>query len=94
MKITTTACTDGMALYTATSSAGQVLAARTRTPLLDAARAMMVTSTSLSTHWLEMHHQGSTTWALRTTIGHASSPVFRRHEPKQIDQGCVIPSSG
>lgn len=101
MIITTVPSNDGLGLYTAVSSAGQVIAERTHSPLLDSARAMMAQSTALSTHALEMWHSGSTAWALRGKIGQCAKlevtegphgPFFRPYRPRQIEQGCVVSS--
>ena len=103
MQITVIASTDGISLYSAVSSAGQVIAERSRTPLLDSARAMMVTSTALSTHWLEMFHEGSTSWALRGIVGKLAGldvhetgrgPKFCRHRGGQQAATLILGSDG
>jgi hypothetical protein len=106
MIITVTASSDNLSFYRATSSAGIVLAERTRTPLLDSARTLMVMSTGLSTHALAMYHEGATNWALRaTSIGYAAQfdvvnhhrqgPIFVHRDRKEVPgeaRTAVLPS--
>jgi hypothetical protein len=57
--ITVIASTDGHGVYTAVSTAGVVLVERSRTPLLDGARALLSMSTAYSSHTISMTHGGS-----------------------------------
>jgi hypothetical protein len=103
MRIDVVASSDGHGLYTATSSAGTVLAERSRVPLLDSARAFMAMSTSYSTHPLIMRHAGSAADALiATTIGHAArltvhespwGPKFVPWGPHQQARTAILPST-
>jgi hypothetical protein len=87
MIIEATALTSAPGYFNA-SLDGTVIVPRTRTPLLDGARAIQ--STSNSTYALIMRHAGSSADALRTTVGYAASltvgsdhsgmPVFLPHK--------------
>jgi hypothetical protein len=102
--ITVVASPDGHCLYTAVSTAGVVLVERSRTPLLDGARALLSMSSATSSHPLAMCHTGSTAIALTaTTVGYAAGlevvesghgPIFRPHRPLQEAHTANIPSCG
>jgi len=57
--------------FSATSSEGTIIVAKSRMPLLDAARAIQTSANS--TYELVMCHAGSSVDALRTTVGYAAS---------------------
>jgi hypothetical protein len=56
--------------FSATSSEGTIIVAKSRMPLLEAARA--IHSTGNSTFALIMRHAGSSADALRATVGYAA----------------------
>ena len=70
MIITATALTSVLGHFAA-SLDGAVIVAKSRMPLLDAARAIQTSANS--TYELVMCHAGSSVDALRTTVGYAAS---------------------
>jgi hypothetical protein len=71
MIIEATALSSVPGQFSATSSDGTIIVAKSRMPLLDAAQAIQ--STGNSTHALIMRRAGSSVDCLITTVGYAAS---------------------